>query len=138
MSDSILRSTKLALGLEEDDTSFDPELIMLINAAFLDLSQIGVGPAAGFMIEDAVATWEQLLGTDKNLNAAKTLLHLKVRILFDPPTTGPLMTALEKQIERLEVRLNIHRETTDWKPVVTRTPSEDVFGDPVTVDGGVG
>lgn len=138
MSDSILISTKLALGLEADDPSFDTELTMLINSAFLDLSQIGVGPAAGFMIENAAATWEQLLGEDSNLNAAKTLVHLKVRILFDPPATGPLMTAVEKQIERLEWRLNVHRETTEWQPIEVRTPREDVFGDPVTVDGGVG
>ena len=131
MSDSILTSTKVALGIEEDDPSFDPELIMFINAVFLDVSQLGVGPALGFEIQDAAATWDQLLGEDLNLNAVKTLVHLKVRLIFDPPSTGPLTTAVEKLIDQMVWRINVHRETTSWVD-----PS--LGSDLVFIDGGVG
>lgn len=134
MSDSILTSTKKVLGIAEDDPSFDVDIMMHINSAFASLSQLGIGPATGFMIEDAVATWGDLLGTDKNLNSVKTLVYLKVRVIFDPPPNSFVLNALQEQIKEHEWRLNVHRETTDW----TDPSGLPVSGDPVILDGGVG
>jgi hypothetical protein len=66
------------------------------------------------MIEDAEDTWDAFLGTDLNLNAVKTYTYLRVRLLFDPPTTSYHIAAIKEQIQELEWRLNVYRETTEW------------------------
>lgn len=112
MTQSILNSTKKVLGLAEDYTAFDMDVIMHINTVFLSLNQLGVGPSAGFMIMDDTETWDTYLGEDLNLNAVKTYMFLKVKMVFDPPQTSYLITAMEKQIEQLEFRLMVNQDGT--------------------------
>lgn len=115
MGQSILTSTKKILGIAEDYTAFDLDITTHINSAFSTLAQLGVGPTNGFMIEDKDDEWEDFLDTDDpQYNSVKSYLYLKVRQLFDPPTTSYLITAFEKQIQELEWRLNVLREETGW------------------------
>ena len=114
MENSILISTKKILGLAEDYTAFDLDIITHINTAFSTLTQLGVGPVEGFMIEDERTEWDDYLNDDNQLNSVRSYVFLRVRQLFDPPTTSYLIDAMEKQIEQLEWRLNVHREETDW------------------------
>jgi hypothetical protein len=116
MEPSILKSTKKILGLADDYTVFDLDIITHINSAFSTLTQLGVGPAAGFAIEDETAEWAAFgdFVTDTQLNSVKTYVYLKVREIFDPPQTSYLSAAMRKQIEELEYRLNVHREETQW------------------------
>ncbi len=116
MEQSILTSTKKILGIAEDYTAFDLDIITHINSAFSTLTQLGVGPTSGFMIEDDGAVWGDFLGNDPDLqyNAVKSYVYLKVKQLFDPPTTSYLVTATERQITELEWRLNTRREETEW------------------------
>ncbi len=58
MSDSILTSTKKILGLDDSYTAFDVDVMLHINSVFTTLSQLGIGPVNGFMIENAEAVWE--------------------------------------------------------------------------------
>lgn len=120
MSDSILTTTKKTLNLLEDYTFFDEDIIMHINSVFSTLNELGVGPDEGFMIEDKVPTWAAFLEGDSRLNQIKTYVHLRVRMLFDPPTIGYLVGAMEKQIEQLEWRINVQREDVKW--VAPQTP----------------
>lgn len=110
MEASILTSTKKVIGIAEDDTTFDLDLIIHINSVFATLQQIGVGPEEGFMIEDDSAEWDDYLEGDNGLNNVKTYMFLKVRMFFDPPQTSFLLTAMEKQVDQLEARINTHRE----------------------------
>jgi hypothetical protein len=114
MEQSILISTKKVLGIATDYTAFDLDIITHINAAFSTLTQLGVGPADGFMIEDADVEWYDYIANDIQLNTVKSYVFLKVRQLFDPPSTSYLITAMEKQIQEFEWRLNVNRETTEW------------------------
>ena len=114
MEQSILNSTKKILGIAEDYTVFDLDIITHINSAFSTLTQLGVGPAEGFMIEDATPVWTDFIADDLQYNSVKSYVFLKVRQLFDPPTTSYLIAATEKQIEELEWRLNVHREEDGW------------------------
>lgn len=116
MEQSILKSTKKILGIADSYDVFDLDIITHINTAFSTLTQLGVGPYTGFMIEDESAQWDEFIDTetDPQYNAIRSYVYLKVRQLFDPPTTSYLITATEKQIQELEVRLNIHREETQW------------------------
>lgn len=114
MEQSILISTKKILGIAEDYTVFDLDIITHINSAFSTLTQLGVGPAAGFMIDGPEDLWTDFIANDFQYNSVKSYVFLKTRQLFDPPQTSYLITAVEKQIEELEWRLNIHREETEW------------------------
>jgi hypothetical protein len=114
MTDSILTSIKKNLGVPEDYTVFDPDIIIYINSALATLTQLGVGPAEGFMIEDETATWSTYLGADPRLNPVKTYIQLRVRMLFDPPQTSYLIEAMKQQIQEHEWRLNVHMEATLW------------------------
>lgn len=115
METSILTSTKNVLGIAEDYTVFDLDIITHINTAFSTLTQLGVGPVNGFMIEDETSVWDDFIPTgDFQYNSVKTYVYLRVRMLFDPPQTSYLISAMERQIEQLEWRLNIHREETEW------------------------
>ena len=123
MEQSILTSTKKILGIAADYTAFDLDVITHINAAFSTLNQLGVGPAEGFLIEDESMKWEDYIDNEIQLNTIKSYVFLKVRQLFDPPTTSYLITAVEKQIAEFEWRLNVNRESTEWvKPVPTIIP----------------
>ena len=111
MEDSILTSTKKILGMTSDYTAFDLDVITHINSAFATMAQLGVGPSIGFMIEDETSKWEDFVGDNiKLLNMAKTYVYLKVRYLFDPPTTSYHLNAVKDQIAEHEWRLNEFRE----------------------------
>lgn len=116
MEQSILTSTKKILGIADDYTVFDLDIITHINSAFSTLTQLGVGPPAGYMIEDKSDTWEDFFDSEAEMpyNSVKSYVFLKVRQLFDPPTTSYLISAVERQIEQLEWRLNVYREETGW------------------------
>ena len=109
MPESILKNIKKTLNLPADYEAFDQDVLMHINTVFSTLNQLGVGPALGFMIEDAGVTWDEFLGNDPRLNHIKTYVYLRVRLLFDPPATGFLTMAIEKQITELEWRINAQK-----------------------------
>jgi hypothetical protein len=110
----ILVSVKKVLGLPEADTSFDVDITMHINSTLARLNQLGIGPAEGFMIEDATVTWDAFVGSDPRLSQIRTFVYANVRLLFDPPTSGYALTSMEKQIEKLEWLLNAQREEDQW------------------------
>lgn len=108
-TDSILDSTKKLLGFESDYTAFDLDIITHINTVFFTLQQLGVGPANGFMINDREATWSEFIGLDQ-INGVKSYMFVRVRLLFDPPTTSFHLESLNKQAQELEWRLNVKME----------------------------
>lgn len=110
MEESILITVKKILGLAEDYTAFDLDVITHINSVFTTLTQLAVGPPAGFFIEDETAVWGDFITPEMNLNAVKTYIYLRVRLLFDPPTTAHLVTASQEQIRELEWRLNVQAD----------------------------
>jgi hypothetical protein len=114
MESSILKSTKKILGIDDTYAVFDLDIITHINSAFSTLHQLGLGPDEGFMIEDATPVWDDFLNGDNRLNSVKTYVFLKVRSLFDPPSTSYLVEAMNKQITELEWRLNVVREGDSW------------------------
>lgn len=113
MDDSILNNTKKILGIAPDYDAFDTDIIIHINSVFSTLNQLGLGPDEGFMIEDETDGWGDFLLDDMRLNSIKTYVYLRVRVLFDPPTTGFTLTALQEQIKEHEWRLNAFREGRD-------------------------
>lgn len=109
--ESILNSIKKMLGIGEDYDHFDPDIIMHINTVFMTLTQLGVGPSEGFYIEDDTTSWLEFIPELTKLQAVKSYIYLKVRLLFDPPSSSAVMEAMKQQIAELEWRLNVASET---------------------------
>lgn len=127
MEESILKSTKKVLGIGVSDESFDLDIITHINSAFSNLTQLGIGPVEGFFIEDDSEEWADF-GVDDLpiLSQLKTLIYLRVRLLFDPPATSYLLDSLTRQVQEHEWRLNAMRESTGW---TNPDPPEVVIAD---------
>ena len=104
---SILDSIKKMLGLTTEYVQFDQDILVFINAAFLSLNQIGIGPEQGFWIHDSTTTWEEYFGSETNLEVVKTYIYLKTRLLFDPPANSFVVESMNKQITEIEFRLSI-------------------------------
>lgn len=109
--DSILNHIKKMLGPGETHSHFDTDIVTHINAAFMELQQMGVGPESGFAIKDTSETWDEYLPVDdKNFEAVKTYVYIYVKLIFDPPLNSSVLNALKEQMSRLEWRLNFNSE----------------------------
>ena len=110
--DSILTSIKKLLGITAEYKQFDPDLIIHINSVFLILKQLGIGPDQGFSISGEYETWDQFLPEGStNLEAVKSYMHIKVKLLFDPPTSSAVMEAMNRMASEYEWRLNVEAES---------------------------
>ena len=104
--ESILTSIKKLLGISEDDSYWDPDIIMHINSVFSILTDLGVGPSEGFRIEDDLATWNDFIGTNINYESVKTYMYLKVKLLFDTSTTSSaVIESINRMINEYKWRL---------------------------------
>lgn len=108
--ESILTSVKKMLGITEEYEHFDNDLIMHINSVFMILNQIGVGPNKPYTITGSDETWNDFFLDTDPIELVKSYIYLKVRLIFDPPTTGVLHEAMERQITEFEWRLNVQAE----------------------------
>lgn len=112
--DSILLSIKKLIGLDRDYDAFDDDLIIHINSVFMILNQLGVGGKNTFVISGEDDTWDSFFAECKvTPSLVRSYIYLKVRLLFDPPNTGVLHEAMERQIAEFEWRLNV--ECDDMK-----------------------
>lgn len=108
--DSILDSIKKLLGIQEDYTHFDPEIIVNINSVFTILHQLGVGPDEPFCIENETSKWNEFLTDEKEIKLVESYMYLRVRLLFDPPSNSFLVKAIQDQIQEFEFRLIVRSE----------------------------
>ena len=108
--DSILTSIKKMLGIAEEYTPFDVDIILHINSVFMILNQLGVGPSSGFRIEDDSAIWSDFTEDKLDVEAVKSYIYLTVRLLFDPPSSSAAMESINRLISELEWRLNVAAE----------------------------
>ena len=118
--DSILTSVKKLLGIEEDYTHFDADIIMHINTVFMILNQLGVGPEEGFSITDKTSVWDDYITDLQNFEAVKSYMFLKVKMLFDPPTGSAVTESYNRTISELESRLSMAAD------LISRVREEDI------------
>ena len=109
--ESILTSVKKLLGITEEYNHFDSDIIMHINSALFTLKQLGVGPSEGFTISDKTAAWTDFVKDIDKIEAVKSYVYLKVKLVFDPPASSAVMEAIKNQISEYEWRLNVEVET---------------------------
>lgn len=106
--ESILTSIKKLLGPDVDNEQFDTDIIIHINSVLMILTQMGVGPVDGFSIHDKNATWEDFLGDDLALlEGVRSYVYMKVRLMFDPPTSSAAIESMTRMASEFEWRLNV-------------------------------
>ena len=108
--ESILTSVKKLLGITEEYEHFDQDIIVNINSVFSILKQLGVGPPNGFIIKSNTEKWADFMPEYSRLEAVKSYVHLKVKLLFDPPLSTAVMEAMNRMISELEWRMNLAAE----------------------------
>lgn len=111
MEDSILKTTKRLLGGYVEGTAFNDEIIYSINSVLSVLTQLGVGPAEGFVITGEEETWSDFIGERTDIEMIKMYVYTKVRLLFDPPSNSFLIDSMKKICDEFEWRLNVAIET---------------------------
>ena len=104
--DSILNSVKKLIGIDEEDPSFDIDLILFINSVFVITQQIGVGNDDNFQITGPDETWSDLPIDQRAIAMLKTYVAHRVQQMFDPPS-GAAKDALDRIIDEEEYRLNM-------------------------------
>lgn len=107
---SILADVKKLCQVPEWDDGFDTELMIHINTALMTLNQLGVGPPGGFVVTNSEDTWASFMEGDDEIEGVKTYVGLKVKMIFDPPTTAAVIESYKNTIAELEYRLNCHAE----------------------------
>lgn len=115
MDDSILNTIRTLLVGDEDDTSFDDELIVDINAALNNLTDVGVGPEEGFIITGSTEAWEDFIEDHKLLERVKNYVKLETRLLFDPPTASYVLESMQKKADEALWRINVTVDTQGGK-----------------------
>ena len=105
--DSVLTSIKKMLGIVEEYTHFDADLIMHINSVLSILNQIGVGPSDGFSIEDKEDVWTDFIPQSPKLEFVKSYVYMKVKLLFDPPTSSAVIESINRLTSELEWRIQV-------------------------------
>lgn len=112
LEDSILLSIKKLLGLDSEYKAFDQDVLIYVNTALANLSQIGVGPDQGFMVLGEIETWTDLLGDYEpaKLQNVKTYIYITVKKVFDPPGASNHLAALDDVLTELSWRISSRRE----------------------------
>lgn len=128
--ESILDSIKKMIGVDKDYGAFDVDLIIAINGVFTILNQLGVGQEKEFSITGPDETWLDFFGIANEINLVKPYMYLKCKLIFDPPSSGVLNEALERQIAEYEWRIMIQADPAS-KPDKPENPEEPGGDEPV-------
>ena len=108
MMDSILDTIKEMLGYGTDpDPTFDRTIMVHINTAFSELSEVGVLSDASYRVTSRTNTWEDAFGGRKDVDLIQTYVFLSVKLIFDPPSSSFVLNALVHERDRIEWRISV-------------------------------
>lgn len=110
MNEKILDSVKTICNVAIDDDSFNNDLILYINSALMVIMEEWHGMDHAFRVQTGTETWTDLLGEDVDYEGVKEFIGLKVRLMFDPPTSQAVLQAINDQIKDLEWRMYIWKD----------------------------
>lgn len=109
---SILDSIKTQVGVGLEYGVFDIHLITNINATFMTLYQLGVGPKdKPYYIKNSEQTWSDFSSDETLFRSVEQYVYIKALLVFDPPTNTSVLNALKETAAELEWRL---QEQCEW------------------------
>ena len=126
MTDSIFESVKKVVGLLGDDDSFDEDILLHINTVVSTLRQLGLSIPADFYVRDDVQTWRDLLGEFRDLDLVKSYMTMKVRLMFDPPSSSFGLKSMEEMAKEYEWRINVLTDQPYSVPVLPSPEGSEV------------
>ena len=126
MANSIFKSVKKVVGLLGDDGSFDEDILLHINSVVSTLRQLGLSIPAEFHVEDDVQTWRDLLGEFRDLDLVKSYMTMKVRLMFDPPSSSFGLASMTEMVKELEWRINVLTDQPYSVPVLPSPEGSEV------------
>lgn len=113
INDSILETVRKLIGGEANGSAFDQDLIIHINSVFEILYQLGVGTDTPFYITDETSKWSDFIDGDR-FRSCISYMVLRVRLLFDTPSSSFVTSAIKDEMRELEWRLTVqHDEEVD-------------------------
>lgn len=107
MNHSVLNTIKKMLGIDISYDYFDPEILTYINSVISILKQLGVRVKECGNLSDASAMWSDLFYDGDDLNALKSYIWARVRLMFDPPTNSSVIESLNSMIKEFEWRITV-------------------------------
>lgn len=108
--DSIFKSIKGFLGIQEEDNGFDQDILLHINTMLSNLYQLGVGDESKHIF-GAEETWTDLFYDNLELiDLIKEYIFLKTKLMFDPPSSSFVLNALAEQADEVQWRIHIQAE----------------------------
>ena len=105
VTNSVLNTIKQMIGPSQLYDGFDTDLIVHINSVLMILAQMAVVPE-GTKITDENDIWTDLIGDRQDLEAIKSYIYIKVKMVFDPPANSTTLQAFEKQATEYEWRMH--------------------------------
>ena len=126
MANSIFNSVKKVVGLLGDDGSFDEDILLHINSVVSTLRQLGLSIPADFYVEDDVQTWRDLLGEFRDFDLVKSYMAMKVRLMFDPPSSSFGLASMAEMVTELEWRINVLTDQPHSVPVLPSPEGSEV------------
>lgn len=106
MENSIFLTIKKMIGLDADYHAFDTDILADLNSTLTIVCQLGVGPKKPFVVTGESETWDDFFGENKDLlELTKSYIYQRVKLMFDPPSSGVLNEAVERQLKEYEWRL---------------------------------
>lgn len=124
--ESILDSMKKLLGMDASYTVFDVDLVIHINSIFATLAQFGVGPPEGFFIQGSGEEWHTFTSDNVLINNVKSYMYLKLRLMFDPPSSSSVLKSMEEQTKELEWRMKVAADTSSLIPSSSSYEEDDI------------
>jgi hypothetical protein len=122
---SILSEVKEVFGIT--DSSFDKELIGIVNSVIGVLVQFGVDSFSSYDEIDEETDWpdqEVEVLPKVAVSLYKAIIFLKTRLIFDPPANTNISTALERSLGELESRLCLFISEVDMNLSEANEPSQ--------------
>ena len=126
MTDSIFSSVKKVVGLLGDDGSFDEDILLHINSVVSTLRQLGLSIPSDFYVRDDVQTWRDLLGEFRDLDIVKSYMVMKVRLMFDPPSSSFGLASMTEMVNEFEWRINVLTDQPYSVPVLPSPEGSEV------------
>ena len=109
IDDSILLSIKKMLGMEPEFTQFDSDIILHINAIIQVLYQVGLDITDGFTVIDQNNLWTDYIQDPryaKITSLIKQYIFMRVRMIFDPPSSQTLAASIQESINEMQWRIS--------------------------------
>lgn len=105
MEQSILKTIKKLIGVYAEYNYYDTDFIVHINTVFAILNQIGIGTSDVFFITGEDELWSDFLENDTMLQPVIDYMYIRVKLLFDTPSSSTLSESLKNTLSELEWRL---------------------------------